>query len=73
MCSNFLRPRTIFPAKFWTTYIFLMFDFEVLPQTVEHLIQSLVNTKALITRSNVFESNKFDSVNLNKFVNTLEN
>ena len=47
-----------------------MFDFEVLPQTVGHLIQSLVNTKALITRSNVFESNKFDSVNLNKFVNT---
>ena len=37
MWSNFLRPTTIFPAKFWTTYRFLMFDFEVFPQTVEQL------------------------------------
>ena len=46
-----------------------MFDFEVLPQGVEQL-KGLVNTQALIIRSNVFEYNEFDSVNLNKFVNT---
>ena len=46
-----------------------MFDFEVLLQSVEQL-KGLVNTQALIIRSNVFEYNKFDPVNLNKFVNT---
>ena len=37
MRSNFFKPSTAFPSKFWTSCTFFIFDLDVFPQTVQQL------------------------------------